>query len=38
MKYQIKKLKVNDFCVYEEGKLSQRSYFIPHKSEKLLSK
>lgn len=38
MKYQIKKLKVNDFGVYEEGKLSERSYFIPYKSEKLLSK
>ena len=38
MKYHIKKLQVNDFEVYEQGKLSERSYFIPYKNEKLLRK
>ncbi len=31
MKYQIKKLFINDFSVYEKNKLSARSYFIPNK-------
>ncbi|MBQ8502788.1 MAG: hypothetical protein IJ491_00730 [Clostridia bacterium] len=34
MKYQIKKLYINDFEVYEKNKLSERSYFIPYKSKK----
>ena len=33
MKYQIKKLYVNDFSVYEKNKLRERSYFIPDKSQ-----
>lgn len=38
MKYQIKKLRINDFGVYEENKLAGRSYFIPYSDkEKLLS-
>lgn len=37
MKYQIKKLYINDFNVFEENKLTARSYFIPYgKKEKLL--
>lgn len=32
MKYQIKKLYINDFSVYEMNKLRPRSYFIPNKS------
>ncbi len=32
MKYQIKKLDINDFSVYEKNKLRPRSYFIPNKS------
>lgn len=37
MKYQIKKLSINDFSVYEQNKLAGRSYFIPYKDkEKLL--
>lgn len=30
MKYQIKKLRINDFEVYEQNKLAGRSYFIPY--------
>ena len=30
MKYQIKKLYVNDFSVFEKNKLRERSYFIPY--------
>ena len=30
MKYQIKKLHINNFDIYEENKLSARSYFIPY--------
>ncbi len=30
MKYQIKKLRINDFDVYEQNKLAGRSYFIPY--------
>lgn len=38
MKYQIKKLRINDFGVYEENKLAGRSYFIPYSDkERLLS-
>ncbi len=38
MKYQIKKLRINDFEVYEQNKLAGRSYFIPYKDkEKLLT-
>ena len=33
MKYQIKKLYVNDFSVFEKNKLRERSYFIPYKSQ-----
>ena len=33
MKYQIKKLYVNDFSVYEKNKIRDRSYFIPYKSQ-----
>ncbi|MBQ4267519.1 MAG: hypothetical protein IJB93_04940, partial [Clostridia bacterium] len=37
MKYQIKKLNINNFSVYEENKLAARSYFIPYsKKGKLL--
>ena len=37
MKYQIKKLHINNFDVYEENKLTARSYFIPYsKKGKLL--
>lgn len=37
MKYQIKKLNINNFSVFEENKLAARSYFIPYSSkEKLL--
>ena len=37
MKYQIKKLHINNFDVYEENKLTARSYFIPYsKKNKLL--
>ncbi|MBQ9913346.1 MAG: hypothetical protein IJO73_03855 [Clostridia bacterium] len=37
MKYQIKKLRINDFDVYEQNKLAGRSYFIPYSDkEKLL--
>ncbi len=30
MKYQIKKLRINDFDVFEQNKLAGRSYFIPY--------
>ncbi len=30
MKYQIKKLRINDFDIYEQNKLAGRSYFIPY--------
>ncbi|MBR5826613.1 MAG: hypothetical protein IKY78_05965 [Clostridia bacterium] len=33
MKYQIKKLYVNDFSVFEKNKIRDRSYFIPYKSQ-----
>ncbi|MBR3815907.1 MAG: hypothetical protein IKJ27_04195 [Clostridia bacterium] len=33
MKYQIKKLYVNDFSVYEKNKIRERSYFIPYKTQ-----
>lgn len=33
MKYQIKKLYVNDFLVYEKNKIKERSYFIPYKNQ-----
>ncbi len=37
MKYQIKKLHINNFDIYEENKLAARSYFIPYgKKSKLL--
>ncbi len=37
MKYQINRLKINDFDVFEENKLAGRSYFIPYSDkEKLL--
>ncbi len=32
MKYQIKKLYINDFDVFEKNKLRERSYFIPCKT------
>lgn len=38
MKYILKKLNINNFAVYEENKLSPRSYFIPYKSRKRLEK
>ncbi len=31
MKYQIKKLYVNDFSVFEKNKIPERSYFIPNR-------
>ena len=37
MKYQIKKLLVNNFDVYEENKLPARSYFIPFSSQEKAS-
>ena len=37
MKYQIKKLLINDFDVFEKNKLAYRSYFIPYKSKELLT-
>ncbi len=37
MKYQIKRLHINNFDIYEENKLAPRSYFIPYgKKSKLL--
>ena len=38
MKYNIKKLLINNFDYYEENKLPGRSYFIPYNDKKLLSK
>ncbi|MCM1545229.1 MAG: hypothetical protein NC110_08020, partial [Ruminococcus sp.] len=38
MKYQIKKLEVNNFSVFEQGKLKARSYFIPYENRKNLEK
>lgn len=38
MKYQIKKLEVNNFDVFELGKLDARSYFIPYGKRELLEK
>ncbi len=39
MKYQIKKLNINNHDIYEENKLAPRSYFIPYGNKKdLLSK
>lgn len=38
MKYILKKLNINDISVYEENKLSPRSYFIPYKNRKRLEK
>lgn len=32
MKYQIKKLEINNFSVFEENKIAGRSYFIPYSS------
>ena len=37
MKYQIKKLLINNFDVYEENKLPGRSYFIPYSDKETLS-
>ena len=37
MKYQIKKLLINNFDVYEENKLAPRSYFIPYGDKNVLS-
>lgn len=38
MKYNIKKLLINNFEVYEENKLHGRSYFIPYSDKEVLSK
>lgn len=38
MKYQIKKLHINNFDVYYQNRLSARSYFIPYRDKELLSK
>ena len=38
MKYQIKKLLINNFDYYEENKLPGRSYFIPYTDKATLSK
>ena len=38
MKYQIKKLLINNFDYYEENKLPGRSYFIPYTNKDELSK
>lgn len=38
MKYILEKLNINDINVYEENKLSPRSYFIPYKSRKRLER
>ena len=38
MKYSIKKLNINNIDVYEENKLSPRSYFIPSKNKNKLAK
>ena len=37
MKYNIKKLLINNFDVYEDNKLPGRSYFIPYTDKKVLS-
>ena len=37
MKYQIKKLEINNFDVIEQGKLPGRSYFIPYTSKEALA-
>ena len=37
MKYNIKKLLINNFDVYEENKLAARSYFIPYSDKAALS-
>ncbi len=36
MKYQIRKLRINDFDCYEENKLRARSYFIPYSDKERL--
>ena len=38
MKYSIKPLNINNIEIFEENKLSPRSYFIPYKSKKKLEK
>ena len=38
MKYSIKPLNINNIEIFEENKLSPRSYFIPYKSRKKLEK
>ncbi len=38
MKYQIKKLEINNFAVYEQNKLSARAYFIPYSDKEKLMK
>ncbi|MGN0447854.1 MAG: glycoside hydrolase family 2 TIM barrel-domain containing protein [Acutalibacteraceae bacterium] len=38
MKYQIRKLSINDVKTFEKNKLEGRSYFIAYKSRKLLEK
>ncbi|MBO7320192.1 MAG: hypothetical protein J6V06_09275, partial [Clostridia bacterium] len=37
MKYNIKKLLINNFDVYEENKLAGRSYFIPYSDKAILA-
>ncbi len=38
MKYQIKKLNINNHSIYEENKLAARSYFIPYEDKNELLK
>ncbi len=38
MKYQIKKLHINNFEIYYQNRLNARSYFIPYRNRELLSK
>lgn len=38
MKYQIKKLEVNSFDVFDRGKMDGRAYFIPYADRKTLEK
>ena len=38
MKYQLKKLNINNFNIFEENKLTARSYFIPYENEETLLK
>ena len=38
MKYQLKKLNINNFNIFEENKLTARSYFIPYENEDTLLK